>query len=78
MRTGYWHWMKYLEGSFAISLRAWDKSWSIKARSLYNLTLRRKFDDFMKRNYQQRYMHWKEKLAIQRAETALARTYRSA
>jgi len=78
MPSGYWHWMKYLEGSFAISLRAWDKSWSVKARSIYNLTLRRKFDDFMKRNYRQRYMNWKEKLAIQRAESALAKTNKSA
>ena len=37
MPTGYWHWMKYLDGSFSISLRAWDKSWAIKAKSLYNL-----------------------------------------
>ena len=26
MPTGWWHWMKYLDGSFSISLRAWDKS----------------------------------------------------
>ncbi|HYK75503.1 MAG TPA: cupin-like domain-containing protein [Daejeonella sp.] len=71
MPTGYWHWMKYLDGSFSISLRAWDKSWSIKAQSLYNLTIQRKFDDFMKTNYKHKYMIWKEKLAIKRAEKAL-------
>ncbi len=72
MPTGYWHWMKYLDGSFSISLRAWDKSWAVKVRSLYNLTLQRKFDDFMKRNFRARYMNWKEKLAIQRANRAAA------
>lgn len=71
MPTGYWHWMKYLDGSFSISLRAWDKSWAIKAQSLYNLTVQRKFDDFMKMSYKQKYMSWKEKLAIKRAEKAL-------
>ena len=70
MPTGYWHWMKYLDGSFSISLRAWDKSWLIKAKSLYNLTLQRKFDDVMKMRYKQKYMSWKEKLAYKRAETA--------
>ena len=30
MPTGWWHWMKYLDGSFSISLRAWDKSWAVK------------------------------------------------
>lgn len=72
MPTGYWHWMKYLDGSFSISLRAWDKSWAVKAKSLYNLTVQRKFDDFMKANFREKYMAWKERLAIKRASKALA------
>jgi len=71
MPTGYWHWMKYLDGSFSISLRAWDKSWGVKAKSLYNLTVQRKFDDFMKSNFREKYMCWKEKLAIKRASKAV-------
>lgn len=63
--------MKYLEGSFSISLRAWDKSWGVKAKSLYNLTLQRKFDDFMKANFRVKYMSWKEELAVKRANHAL-------
>ncbi|WP_129715942.1 cupin-like domain-containing protein [Pedobacter sp. SYP-B3415] len=73
MPTGYWHWMKYLDGSFSISLRAWDKSWAVKAKSLYNLTIQRKFDDFMKGNFREKYMSWKEQLAIKRANKALER-----
>ncbi|MFA4867136.1 MAG: cupin-like domain-containing protein [Pedobacter sp.] len=72
MPTGYWHWMKYLDGSFSISLRAWDKSWAVKAKSLYNLTIQRKFDDFMKANFKDKYMAWKEELAIRRANKALS------
>ena len=72
MPTGYWHWMKYLDGSFSISLRAWDSSWGIKAKSLYNLTIQRKFDDIMKKNFKKRYMDWKEELAVERANKALA------
>jgi len=71
MPTGYWHWMKYLDGSFSISLRAWDKSWAVKAKSLYNLTVQRKFDDFMKGNFRDKYMAWKERLSIKRANRAL-------
>jgi hypothetical protein len=71
MPTGYWHWMKYLDGSFSISLRAWDKSWAVKAKSLYNLIIQRKFDDFMKANFREKYMAWKERLAIKRAGKAL-------
>jgi hypothetical protein len=72
MPTGWWHWMKYLDGSFSISLRAWDKSLATKAHSLYNLTIQRKFDDIMKKNFKKRYMDWKEELAIERANKALA------
>jgi len=72
MPTGFWHWMKYLDGGFSISLRAWDSSWGIKAKSLYNLTVQRKFDDIMKKNFKKRYMDWKEELAVKRADKALA------
>ncbi len=71
MPTGYWHWMKYLDGSFSISQRAWDKSWAIKAKSLYNLTIQRKMDDLMRKGFNSKYMHWKEGLAIKRANRAL-------
>jgi hypothetical protein len=73
MPTGWWHWMKYLDGSFSISLRAWDKSWAVKAHSLWNLTVQRKFDDIMKKNFRKKYMDWKEKVAVKRAEIAWKR-----
>lgn len=71
MPTGWWHWMKYLDGSFSISLRAWDRSWAVKARSLWNLTAQRKFDNFMKSRYKKKYMDWKERKAVERANYAL-------
>lgn len=71
MPTGWWHYMKYLDGSFSISQRAWDQSWSVKARSLYNLTIQRNFDNFMKGKFKNKYMDWKEKKAIERANNAL-------
>lgn len=73
MPTGWWHYMKYLDGSFSISLRAWDKSWGVKARSLWNLTVQRNFDNFMKGKYKGKYMDWKEKKAVERANKALAK-----
>ncbi|QNS40859.1 cupin-like domain-containing protein [Chryseobacterium manosquense] len=71
MPTGWWHWMKYLDGSFSISLRAWDKSWAVKAHSLWNLTIQRNFDNFMKAKFKKKYMDWKERKAIERADYAL-------
>lgn len=72
MPSGWWHYIKYLDGSFSISQRAWDKSWATKAHSLWNLTIQRTFDNFMKKHYKKRYMDWKEQLAIKRANKALA------
>lgn len=74
MPTGWWHYMKYLDGSFSISQRAWDKSWGVKARSLWNLTVQRNFDNFMKGRFKKRYMDWKEKKAIERANYALKKS----
>ena len=71
MPTGWWHWMKYLDGSFSISQRAWDKSWAVKSHSLWNLTVQRNFDNFMKSRFKAKYMNWKEKRAIERAHAAL-------
>jgi hypothetical protein len=47
--------MKYLDGSFSLSLRAWDKSWAVKAHSLWNLAVQRNFDNFMKGRYKKIY-----------------------
>lgn len=71
MPTGFWHYMKYLDGSFSISLRAWDQSWAVKANSLWNLTVQRNFDNMMKAKFKGRYMDWKEKKAVERANYAL-------
>ena len=73
MPSGWWHWMKYLNGSFSLSLRAWDESWAVKAHSLWNLTVQRNFDNMMKSRYRQRYMGWKEALAVKRAQKALSK-----
>ena len=63
--------MKYVDGSFSISIRAWDKSWKVKAHSLWNLTVQRSFDNFMKKRFKKKYMEWKERKAIARATVAL-------
>ena len=54
MPTGWWHYMEYLDGSFSISLRAWDKSWAVKAQSLWNLTIQRNFDNCIKSKYKKK------------------------
>lgn len=71
MPTGWWHYMRYLDGSFSISQRAWDESWAVKAHSLWNLVVQRNFDNFMKGKFKKKYMDWKERKAVERANYAL-------
>lgn len=72
MPTGYWHWMKYIDGSFSLSLRAWDASLSRKAHSLYNLAVKGGVDSLLKMAFKQSYARYREKLAVKWAEQALA------
>ncbi|MGN6181626.1 MAG: cupin-like domain-containing protein [Mucilaginibacter sp.] len=71
MPTGYWHWMKYLDGSFSLSLRAWDASPWRKAAGVYNLAMKGGIDSFLKMALKNRYAVYRERLAVKRAEKAL-------
>ena len=72
MPTGYWHWMKYLDGSFSLSLRAWDASPIRKAASLYNLAIKGGLDSLLKMTFKANYAKRREKLAVKWADRALA------
>ncbi len=74
MPSGYWHWMKYVTGSFSLSLRAWDASWPRKAHSLYNLAIKGGLDSVLKMAFKSNYVGFKEKLAIKWAEEALRKS----
>ena len=70
MPTGYWHWMKYLDGSFSLSLRAWDASISRKVQSVFNLAVKGGVDSVIKMLFKEKYAYYRERLAIKRAEKA--------
>lgn len=63
--------MEYLEGGFAISLRAWDQSISTKLNGLYNLTVMRNIDSWLKMGFKEKYMEFKERIAIETAERSI-------
>ena len=72
MPTGYWHWMKYLDGSYSLSLRAWDASFTRKAASLYNLAVKGGVDSLLKMTFKGDYARYHEKVAVKWANRALA------
>ncbi len=70
MPAQYWHWMKYVDGGYSLSLRAWERSILINIHSLYNLFIQRNIDNLLKITYKGRYLQFKERIAIKRAERA--------
>ncbi|MDB5153228.1 MAG: cupin-like protein [Mucilaginibacter sp.] len=72
MPTGYWHWMKYIDGSYSLSLRAWDASLTRKAASLYNLAMKGGVDSLLKMAFKADYAKYREKVAVKWANRALA------
>lgn len=73
MPTGMWHWMKYLDGSFSLSLRAWDASIGRKISSVWSLFTHGAVDSAIKMMFKEKYAGYREKLAVTRAEKALAK-----
>ena len=72
MPTGYWHWMKYVEGGYSLSLRAWDASISRKAASIYNLAIKGGLDSVLKMTFKANYAKYREGLAVKWANRELA------
>ena len=72
MPTGWWHWMKYLDGSYSLSLRAWDASLTRKAASVYNLAVKGGVDSPLKMTLKENYAQYREKVAVKWANKALA------
>jgi hypothetical protein len=73
MPTGYWHWMKYLDGGYSLSLRAWDSSITRKAASVYNLAIKGGLDSLFKMAFKGRYARYRERLAVKWADRALVK-----
>lgn len=73
MPRAMWHWMKYLDGSFSLSLRAWDESWVQKAESLFSVVTAGGVDSLLKMALKAPYAKYREKLAVKWAEKALAK-----
>jgi len=73
MPRAMWHWMKYLDGSFSLSLRAWDESWIQKAESLFSVVTAGGIDSLLKMALKAPYARYREKLAVKWAGKALAK-----
>jgi hypothetical protein len=71
MPTGMWHWMRYIDGSFSLTLRAWDRSAARKMASIWSLFMHGAVDSAIKIVFRERYAKWREKLVFKIAEKEL-------
>jgi len=78
MPTGMWHWMRYIDGSFSLTLRAWDQSVSRKIASVWSLLMHGAVDSGIKVIFRERYAVWREKRAFVIAEKQLKKDLKKA
>lgn len=75
MPGGYWHHMEYLDGGFAMSLRALDQSLSGKLNGLYHIAGLRSMNNLLIKMAPEWWYHYKRKVANERAERAMRRMH---
>jgi len=73
MPSGYWHYIKYLNGGFSMTLRAFSKRPSVALRMLYNVFFMRHFENVMRKMRGQKWIDYKNKLAVKKTHKALRR-----
>ncbi|MEP3208049.1 MAG: cupin-like domain-containing protein [Maribacter sp.] len=71
MPSGYWHYIKYLDGGFSMTLRALPRSPKRFLNMLSNVVIMRNFDNFTRRYWGQKWLDYKDELAIRRTEKNL-------
>ena len=67
---GYWHYMKYCTPGFSMSLRAIARNPKNLGKALYNIFVMRHFDNLMRKIRGQRWIDWKNEMAISKTKQA--------
>ncbi|MEC3906112.1 cupin-like domain-containing protein [Tamlana sp. 2201CG12-4] len=73
MPSGYWHYIKYLDGGFSMTLRALPRHPKKILTMLYNVFIMRHFDNIMRRFFGQKWLNYKEVLSIKKTNKALSK-----
>lgn len=71
MPSGYWHYIKYLDGGFSMTLRALPRHPKRIANMLYNVFIMRHFDNLMRKIKGQKWLDYKEQLVLKRTHKKL-------
>lgn len=72
MPSGYWHYIKYLNGGFSMTLRAFPRHPGRFANMLYNVFFMRHFENFMRKSFGQKWIDYKENRTLQKTNRRAA------
>lgn len=64
--SGYWHYIKYLDGGFSMTLRALPRNPVRFSKMLYNVFFMRHFENLMRKTLGQKWIDYKENLTLVR------------
>ncbi|WP_053991966.1 cupin-like domain-containing protein [Mangrovimonas sp. TPBH4] len=73
MPSGYWHYIKYLDGGFSMTLRAFSRRPKTFAKMLSNVFVMRHFENVMRKLKGQKWIDYKNELAIAKTHELLKR-----
>ncbi len=66
MPSGYWHYIKYLDGGFSMTLRALPRHPVRFGKMIYNVLFMRHFENGMRKIWGQKWIDYKEELIVKR------------
>lgn len=66
MPSGYWHYIKYLDAGFSLTLRSFPRKPRKLAKMLYNLVIMRNFENVMRKIKGQEWITYKENLTLKK------------
>lgn len=76
MPSGYWHYIKYLDGGFSMTLRAFPRHFGRLNKMLYNIFFMRHFENLMRKSFGQKWIDYKEKKVYEKTNRRVAKMNR--
>ena len=71
MPSGYWHYIKYLDSGFSMTIRSFSKKPKTALNMMYNVLFMRNFENIMRKLFGQKWIDNKDRLAIKKTHKSL-------
>lgn len=73
MPSGYWHYIKYMDGGFSMTLRAFPRQMGRLGHMLYNVFFMRHFENVMRKSFGQKWIDYKENRTLSKTNKRAAK-----